>query len=283
MVDFLYMELTAKKIKELNYSEYVGLVRETNRPSGGIKTVQKVCVNAFIDERTKVLEIGCNTGFTSMNIAQLTGASVIGVDLVKESLKAANKKIKKYGVKNVTFEEASATSLPYEDESFDVVWLSNVLSFIDEKELALKECIRVLKKGGFLAFVPIYYQTIPPHDIVDEVSEAINSKLDIFKKNDWINFVKKMPVKMEMVFNEDFEYLDVSDDIDNYLAEVFDKESVHNLESEELKLLKEKGRYFMELFNKNLKHAAFTVFILQKRNYIEERELFLSKPKAESK
>jgi len=277
------MELTAKKIKELGYSEYVGLVRETNRPSGGIKTVQKVCVNAFINEKTKVLEIGCNTGFTSMNISQLTGASVVGIDLVKESLKAANEKVQGYGVKNVTFEEASATSLPYEDESFDVVWLSNVLSFINEKELALKECIRVLKKDGFLAFVPIYYQTIPPQDIVDEVSEAINSRIDIFKKNDWINFVKKMPVKMEMIFNEDFEYLNVFDDIDNYLAEVFKKESLSDIESEKLEALKRRGKYFMELFNKNLKYAAFSIFILQKRNYTEEREFFLSKSIAENK
>ena len=82
------MELTTEKIEELNYSDYVGIVRETNRPSGGIRTVQKVCTNAFIDKSKKILEIGCNTGFTSMNIAQLTGASVIGVDLVEESLKA---------------------------------------------------------------------------------------------------------------------------------------------------------------------------------------------------
>ena len=277
------MGLIDKNIKELNYSEYVGLVCETNRPSGGIRTVQKVCTNAFINNKTKVLEIGCNTGFTSINITQLTGASVLGIDLTEESLKAANKKIKKYGIENIIFEKASATSLPYKDESFDVVWLSNVLSFIDEKELALKECIRVLKKGGFLAFVPIYYQATPPQNIVDKVSEAINSKLDIFKKDDWIDFVKKMPSKMEMVFNEDFEYLDVSNNVDNYLAEVFGKESLSNIEPEKIGALKKRGEYFMKLFNENLKYAAFSIFILQKRNYIEEKELFLSKSIMENK
>lgn len=29
-----------KKIKEMNYSEFVGLINERNRPSGGIKTIQ---------------------------------------------------------------------------------------------------------------------------------------------------------------------------------------------------------------------------------------------------
>ncbi len=277
------MELINKDFKELNYSEYVGLVSETNRPSGGIVTVQKVCTNAFINNKTKVLEIGCNTGFTSMNIAQLTGASVLGVDLVEESLKSANEKTKKYGIKNVKFEKASVTSLPYKNESFDVVWLSNVLSFIDEKELALKECIRVLKKGGFLVFVPIYYKTNPPKKMIDEVSRAINSELDVFKKNDWINFVEKMPSKMEIIFEEEFEYLDVSNEIDNYLKEVFEKDSINKIVKDKIKLLKERGKYFMELFNENLKYTRFGIFILQKRNYLEERELFLSKSIMENK
>ena len=40
--------------EKMNYSEYVGFVQETNRPSGGIKTVQTSCVNAFINNNKKV-------------------------------------------------------------------------------------------------------------------------------------------------------------------------------------------------------------------------------------
>ena len=34
-------------LDDIEYSDYVGLIKETNRPSGGIKTVQKVCLNAL--------------------------------------------------------------------------------------------------------------------------------------------------------------------------------------------------------------------------------------------
>ena len=61
-----------KNIEELNYSEFVGLINERNRPSGGIKTIQEVVVNARIDKGSKVLEIGSNTGFISVNISLLT-------------------------------------------------------------------------------------------------------------------------------------------------------------------------------------------------------------------
>ncbi len=264
-----------KDKKEITYSEYVGKVNETNRPSGGIKTVQKCCVNAFINEKKKVLEIGCNTGFTSLNIAQLTGASVLGIDLIEDSLSEARKKAKENKINNVKFEKASATKLPYKNESFDVVWLSNVLSFIEDKKNALRECIRVLKKGGFLIFVPIYYKKKVPKKIVKEVGKAINSELNILKKKDWIDFIKKNEDNLEIIFEEDSEYIDASDNIEKYLREVFKKDS---LKKEDNSLLIEKGRYFMKLFNKNLKHAGFSIFILQKRNYLEEIELFLSRP-----
>ena len=118
--------------------------------------------------------------------------------------------------------------------------------------------------------------------IINEISKAIGSKLKIFKKRDWINLIKKIPSKLEIIFFEDFEYLDVGKDINSYLEEVFKKESLKKIEDKKLDMLKEKGKYFMELFNNNLKYAAFSIFILQKREYLEERELFLSKPKVES-
>lgn len=64
---------TAEQIKNMDYSSFVGLINERNRPSGGIKTVHTVAVNAFINKNKKVLEIGSNTGFTSVNLALLTG------------------------------------------------------------------------------------------------------------------------------------------------------------------------------------------------------------------
>ena len=51
---------------------------------------------------------------------------------------------------NLTFEVADATSLPYEDDSFDVVLISNALHVMPEPEKALEEIDRVLRPGGIL-------------------------------------------------------------------------------------------------------------------------------------
>src|SRR3989338_7184 len=261
---------------KINYSEYVGLVKETNRPSGGIKTVQNVCVNAFIDETKKVLEIGCNTGFTSLNISRLTNSTVIGIDLVDKSIEEAKKRAKSENMNKVDFFKASATELPFKEESFDVVWLSNVLSFIEDKPKALKECLRVLKKNGFLVLVPIYYIKNPPKEVVNKIEEAIGTKINIRSKNEWINFIRGFPVSTEIIHNEDYVYENVSNNIEEFLEDVFKKEDLEILDKEDLETLKEKGNYFMRLFNENLKYAGYSIFIIQKRGFKEEIELFLT-------
>lgn len=267
------------QIEKLNYSEYVGLVKETNRPSGGIKTVHKVCLNAFIKENDKVLEIGSNTGFTSINIARLTDADVTGIDLIEESINESKRKAELEKNLNLKFKKGSVTNLPYEDETFDVLWLSNVLSFITDKEEAIKECFRVLKNNGFLVFIPIYYLSNPPRNILEQVEKAIDAKIDVKTKKDWINLINTFPYPNRVIYQEDFIYKDVDSEINSYLKKVFNKKELKNMEKSIKEKLFKKGEYFMKLFNENLKYAGYSIFIIQKLKFQEEEELFLTKEK----
>ena len=270
------MNLTKKEINNLDYSSYVGIVQETNRPSGGIKTIQIACLNAFINKNTKVLEIGCNTGFTSLSISALTNAKVFGIDINENSLKKAKEKSKLMGLdKKVKFLKASATKIPFKNEKIDVLWLSNVLSFIGAKEKVLKECFRVLKNNGFLIFVPIYYNKNPPKKLVGCIEKAIGCKINMKKKKDWINFIKEIGTPIEINFQQDFSYLNIKKNINLYIKNIFDKEIFQKIETK--KLLMKKGREFMELFNENLKYAGYSICIIQKRKIKEEMELFLTK------
>ena len=61
------LNLSLDEIEGLDYSGFVSLIDERNRCSGGVKTVHEVIVNSGINRKSNVLEIGCNTGFTSIN------------------------------------------------------------------------------------------------------------------------------------------------------------------------------------------------------------------------
>ena len=52
----------------------------------------------------------------------------------------------------VAFEKASATDLPFEDESFTHLWSQAVIYHVPDKMAVLAEAYRVLEKGGTMVF-----------------------------------------------------------------------------------------------------------------------------------
>jgi len=270
-------------IENINYSDFVSLIRERNRPSGGIKTVQEVAVNAFIDSKKKMLEVGCNTGFTSVNMSILTGCDVVGIDMIEKSIIEAKKYAKDQGLNNkkVKFMQANALKLPFTDNFFDVVWCSNVTSFISDKEKAIKEYLRVLKYGGSLVVVPIYYINKPPIEILRKVSKAVGTEIKFWDKLFWKNLFEGISKEnlspMDLCYESDFSYLDRTKFIPTYIEEILNQNHLTGLNFLEKKLLKEKFQYFIDLFNENLKYAGYSILIYKKKFIHEEMELFLTK------
>lgn len=270
--------ITKESINKIDYSEIVAMLDERNRPSGGIRSVHNICVNAFISQKSDVLEVGSNTGFTCVNIALLTGANVIGVDVNLKSIEKAIKYSEEMGVDdNVKFIEASGTSMPFSTELFDLVWASNVTSFINDKSAAISEYIRVLKNGGHLAFIPIYYRKEPPKEIVEKISYAISSTIKIWDKNDWIDLISSVSNKLELVYQSDWGYDDQVDRLDEYLEIIFTQCNLDKYSSGERELIKKRYKYFIELFNENLKYCGFSILLFQKRKIKDQVELFTSK------
>lgn len=92
----------------------------------------------------KFLEVGCGLGYFS-NKASKIGANVTGID-IGPNLVEINKKKTPKGV----FKVASASDLPFKDETFDVVLSTEVIEHVNNQKSALKEMCRVLKKNGIL-------------------------------------------------------------------------------------------------------------------------------------
>ena len=85
---------TKEEIKKMSYTDFISLIKEENRPSGGKKTIREIAINSFINENSNVLEIGCTNGFSSLEINKITNCNVVGIDINKHSVKNANEKIK---------------------------------------------------------------------------------------------------------------------------------------------------------------------------------------------
>ena len=99
-----------------------------------------------INKESTVLELAAGTGLIAQRVCTYC-KSYIATDY---SVKMLEKAQKKEWPASVTFSQADATALTYQDNSFDVVIISNALHIMPEPILALENIRRVLREDGKL-------------------------------------------------------------------------------------------------------------------------------------
>ena len=116
----------------------------------------RVCVTGLsgVKAGDRVLDVGCGTGDQVFHYEQ-KGAIATGIDQNPNMIELAERNRKRKGFKHSTFRVASATELPFPDGYFDGASISLALHEMerDERNKAVSEMKRVVKKGGTLIFI----------------------------------------------------------------------------------------------------------------------------------
>src|SRR6266487_3196042 len=101
-----------------------------------------------ISKGLKVLDLGCGDGTTALPEARL-GADVLGVDIATNLVEAGNRRARKEGLTNCTFQEGDASNLnELADHTFDVVVSIFGAMFAPKPFEVAKEMVRVTRRGG---------------------------------------------------------------------------------------------------------------------------------------
>ncbi|MCL5112116.1 MAG: class I SAM-dependent methyltransferase [Candidatus Marsarchaeota archaeon] len=260
-------------ISKMKVAEIVALVNEVNKPPGGMMTLNHVITNAHINSETKFLEVGCTTGYSSIEIKRLTSADVYGIDVNKDAIERARKKSRKEKL-NIKFSVADATALPFSNEFFDVVYASNVTSFIKDKSAAIENYTRILKTYGFLVVAPIYYIKHPPNTVRKAVSEEIGTEIKEFDKKFWVELFNH--INLELIYSRDFNFkYNTKDEIIRYInTYIMTKTEVKYMPKNTKNELFNKYKYQFSLFNENLRYTGFSILIYRKVPDKYEKELF---------
>jgi SAM-dependent methyltransferase len=95
---------------------------------------------------TDVLDVACGAGQTAIPMAR-KGIKVTGLDLASNLIAEARKRAQAEGLQ-VLFDEGDAEQLPYEDESFDVVFSLIGAMFAPQPQQIAAEFARVCRPGG---------------------------------------------------------------------------------------------------------------------------------------
>lgn len=121
-------------------------IRRKFQPPGGVVD------HVHIQEGMNILEVGPGTGFYTFEAARRAGPSghVYAIDIKPRVIAILNGRVEQAAVKNITTKVASAYEIPLPSESIDRVFMVHVLPEIPNKQKALHEIRRVLKRGGLL-------------------------------------------------------------------------------------------------------------------------------------
>lgn len=97
----------------------------------------------------KILEVGVGAGTDFIQWVR-SGAKAHGIDLTQEAINNTEKRLKIYGLLAEKLQVADAENLPYDNNSFDLVYSWGVIHHSPDTIKCLKEIIRVTKPNGII-------------------------------------------------------------------------------------------------------------------------------------
>ena len=168
IICFLDSELTGSNKKYQNlYDRFAPLYDLVTRAYARLRShgererVSQYLNELEIKDNDRVLEISIGTG---RNIKYLNPrAEYYGVDISLGMLRRCNRVMKRQG-REVILVQAEAESLPFKDDSIDVVYSAGGFNFYNDRAAAVKEMLRVAKPGTKLMIYDETQKTIAKYE-----------------------------------------------------------------------------------------------------------------------
>ena len=151
----------------------------------------------------KILDIGCGGGLVSEPLSRL-GAKVTGIDASEKNIQVAKIHAEESGLK-INYQKNSPEQMN-SDEEFDIVLNLEVVEHVDDIDLYLKSCMKLVKKNGMM-FVATINRTVISFVKAIVGAEYILRWLPI-GTHDWNKFLK--PEELETKLKQlDFTVRDI--------------------------------------------------------------------------
>ena len=127
-----------------------------------------------IEPGMTVLEVGPGNGRYTVETARRVGSTgrVIAIDIEPKMIERVLQRAQAEGITNLEAKVANVHNLPFEDGTFDAIYMITVISEIPEPEKAMQEFYRLLSPSGTLAFSELF--TDPDYPLAQTLIRLAN-------------------------------------------------------------------------------------------------------------
>jgi len=146
-----------------------------------------------LEPGTRLLDVGCGVGAVLAVLGQeFPGVQLLGVDIEAAQLAFARGHLDRSGV-DATLLEGDALALPFDDESFDHVWMMWLLEHIRDAPAALREARRVLVPGGKITAIEVDYSTAHAEPATPAIEALIRAMVQAMASSGWSDAGTRLP------------------------------------------------------------------------------------------
>lgn len=121
------------------------------------KAVRRVKKAVSSIEKPLLLDVACGTADSTIALAKINdNAKVDGIDISEGMLKIGKDKVEKFGLNDrISFSVSSAENIDFQDDTFDAAMVAFGVRNFSDREMGLKEILRVLKSHGVLVILEL--------------------------------------------------------------------------------------------------------------------------------
>ena len=163
----------------------------------------------------KIVDLGCGSGGISKIIIQnlnrinSVNSSIIAVDFSEISLKEARANLKSVSDSMITFVQSRYEEFSSKiKDKVDLVVLCNAIHYLDDKELVIKDVMKILKPGGRFAFNSSFFNGAHPEHTLGFYRKWMFKAMRILSKDYNTRPVKAEKIESRVQLNPD-EYKEI--------------------------------------------------------------------------
>ena len=197
----------------------------------------------------KALDVGTGPGFVAFEVSDKVAIS-IGLDINDHMLDIAVRKAEDDNKSNVVFVKGDISSMPFPDNSFDIVSCRRVAHHIKDKKRFIEEVWRVLKKGGKFGITDLLKPMGDKKDLFNKFEKARDASYISSESLDyWFKLLKENAFQID-----NFKTFEMKETFESWLSPISENSPAGRKAK---KILTDNINYFKDVFGYDAENGYF--------------------------